>query len=312
MAVQPVSRYTALAKRAGVTYNPKYDPDFAANEELRRDAANKLAKVLLISLGSGVAAGGITGLYKLLKPRKLPYTRGSALQNVPIPVSVGDEKLAADESWLGKLQGALGSGIYKLLGDMTPEQWAEGDFMRGSSATSTAGIPWYIGAMIPGAAAVGYGGWKAMDALLNSQRDAEQAEELARAKQLYKKRMAENLKLASAELDQLAEHWTKQAGVPGATSPPVAGPIESAADAVGGTGAVNAYRNARSGAADFAGGATGVYAALAALLTTAAGIAAYKQFSKRTDRGIVDEALEQRARKRTGEIPPVYLQAVPQ
>jgi hypothetical protein len=285
--------------------------------------------MLLAGLGSGVALGAGTGLVKLLKPRRLPYTRGSALQHVQIPIAkrVPEEEEETEKvAGITEIRDRLGKFILNAIGDVTPTEFMKGEGrMRGSGATSVWGHPLVAGVGFPASFLLGYGTYKGIDALTENMQQAEQEEELAEAKKRYQKVLAENIKMsADDELELLAQLRVKEADSTkkaDAVRPKIKEPLmvdtaeinrpsstgESIADKVG---LLPAYRAVDRGLAQMGGMTTGAYMGAAALVAAITAHLAYRRFKKRMDRSVVDEALGARAQQRAGTVPPVYLEPV--
>ncbi len=154
----------------------------------------------MFSLGLGASARGAMGLYNVLKRNMStpPKTR-SRVAVLPLPVKA--EKTAS-----------------------------LGGFLRGDNATSKEGIPWYQPAMMLGGLASAYGGWKGIDAILNSRRKKDIDEDVERARQEFSRALlgefSQPVKFKTAgdqqfaaDFDQLFDVFEKAAGMLDAVTP---------------------------------------------------------------------------------------------
>lgn len=150
------------------------------NQLMQQDAKKDIARIMLLGLGTGAAVRGLAGLNNMLTDpaAKKPPRR---VVEMPVPYLAEDEeKTAANEA-----------------------------------ATSKIGLNYYIPGMILGGLGAGYGGWKAIDLLLNNQRKKKTEEELEAAKKEYEQSLLGSYKTASDNpvqaLDRAFDLLTKQA-----------------------------------------------------------------------------------------------------
>lgn len=122
-----------------------------ANQQLQADAAGDVRNLALASLGVGVGARGLKGLYNLVARRPPARRSGPAELPLPYPVAADEEKLAG----------------------------------LAAQATTKAGLPWYGPAMMLTGLGGLTAGWAGMDAALDARRRRERAQELAQAKQEF-------------------------------------------------------------------------------------------------------------------------------
>ncbi len=121
------------------------------NQQLQADATKDILKALLLAGGLGAAARGASGLQSMFAPKKKVSPGRVVEMPVPYPTESDGEEKKADNSL----------------------------------ATSRYGLNYFMPSMLLGAPLAAYGGWKGVDAILNSQRRKEKEKELEQAKQEY-------------------------------------------------------------------------------------------------------------------------------
>jgi hypothetical protein len=267
-------------------------------------AANKeLWRWILAAGGAGMAGRAGLGLMRLMQPAP-KYDPTPSFQQIGIAVPEAEEeeedllKDAAEEGgpsvigkgydWLTKLTEGLPWGKTHLFGRDTDNPYMN---------------PALLAFGIPAAGVAGYGGWKAVDKVLDWRRKAELEAQHEKARQEYAellkqtmpKRGADDAGL-EAELDDLAELVTqpteKQAETEAAPAP---------APAATGMGAGSYYPSS------LLSGATGALLGYAVLSSLMSGKLSYDHFKKRREREITEEALRRRRRERFGGMAPIYL-----
>lgn len=129
-----------------------------ANTQLQSDALHDVRNLAMASLGVGMGARGLTGIYNLLANRKANTARSSPPE-LPLPYPVEPDEEATRQA-------------HKQAG-------------LADSATIKPGIPWYGPAMLMGGLAGLGTGWAGMDAVLDHRRKAEHASQLEQAKEEF-------------------------------------------------------------------------------------------------------------------------------
>lgn len=223
-------------------------------------AANSdIAKMLLAGLGVGVAGRGAMGLYNLVRRETEGGIRpgtGSVTATIPVPANDTEEnleeaKFAADAPFMG---------------------WP-----RGKTE-----VPYYMPGVVLGGMGGLYGGWKALDVLLDKRRRAAQDDELTDAQSDFEAAILESQQRKVAadgstlgqQLDDLFDKTMKAAAETGDR-------LEKQADIGDTLGGWGRY-------------GTGLYAAYAAPTALLTGIWAYQKAKKNQNRSILDKALKKR------------------
>jgi hypothetical protein len=149
------------------------------NKKLQGDALGMIAKALGIGAGIGVATRGAIGLHDYLsKPKEVKSPR---VIDMPIPYPKEKKK----------------------------EQEKSADNRQ---ATSMVGLNYFMPSMLLGAPLAAYGGWKAVDAVLNARRKAQVEKELEQAKKDYEKTIiGAYKKSAESTLDNIFNKLEKTA-----------------------------------------------------------------------------------------------------
>lgn len=198
------------------------------NQQLRSDATKDIIKALLLAGGLGAAARGASGLQSMFGEKKKVSPKRVVEMPVPYPVAA-DEKEAASKPGLwanihakrkrGESAAKPGDEAYpdaKNWKKVTNESEKKAD---NDLATSRYGLNYFIPSMLLGAPLAAYGGWKGVDAILNTQRRKEKEKELEKVKQdyenallgAYKKGTDESLDAAFSGLEKAASpvSWAK-------------------------------------------------------------------------------------------------------
>lgn len=246
------------------------------SSKVRQEALNDIGKVMLFGAGAGAAGRGTVGLLNLLRSKpKTNLRSGPAMTPLPLPYTPEPE---LEEE---PLQPQI-----KLAGN---------SFLAGDMATQKSGIPWYQPAMLMGGLAAGYGGWKAVDHILDQRRQHDIEDELQAARGDFQKALIGQydggikkaseqspMEKLSADLDLLFDKFQEVAE-------------KSAAETTWG---------------DIGGNMTGMYGMYAAPAALAAGYAAYSMGKKSQRRTIIDKALKRRA-QRNAAMQPDEMYAMP-
>lgn len=272
---------------------------FGDNQIVRYAAAQMMAKLIAASLGLGLAGAGTVGLMRALRPRQLPTTPSPHVQRIEIAVPPDEDpgvitKHAKDSSSGATPVSWAGDQIYKYLLNMPETAFNKPgivESIQGRDANSVLSVPavWGIGA--PAALLAGMGAWHGVDKLMASRRSQEHEDEIADAKAQYYDLVNSSFQKRSSEdvLDEIVGELEKQ-GTKGADSPDdswIPAPVRRWGATAGGVG-------------------VGV-AALVALLS---GKLSYDYFQKRTDRALIEKAMQRRARQRSGGVPSIYVEPV--
>jgi hypothetical protein len=163
------------------------DPVTAAaavsSKQLRSDAINDIAKIMLYGAGLGAAGRGAHGLYNLFRRNTTePKNTGHGVE-MPLPYTVEDEEKTA----------------------------ASGDSYFGSPVTQKESLWFYYPGMLLGGLAAGYGGWKGVDAVLDKRRKGEIEDELEGEKSKFRQALLKSYdkpystKAAADEGEQLVK-----------------------------------------------------------------------------------------------------------
>jgi hypothetical protein len=267
----------------------------------------------LAGFGLGAGARGLYGLLSLINRRDPdPKIRPAGIERIEtgFPVEEDEKKVAEDTlveqlpSESGVLAPSLphatptappmgppavgGDDIH--LAEAKQASWL-GDLLMGRHAQSKLGIPYYLAGGMSAGGGGAYGGWHAMDALLDKRRKETQEEELERAREDFQEALvSRHGKTASADntlgedLDRLFDALTEKSA---ALEKQAESPIE---DAIG----------------TLLGG-YGVYGLGTGLLS---GVLMYNAAKKRQRRALLEKAKEERARQKFERQPP-RIEAIP-
>lgn len=248
-----------------------------ASQQVRSDALGDIGKVMLFGGGAGAGIRGLLGLHNLVrrnasKPIKL--NRGPAELPLPYPVEPEPE----EETEQVKLA----------------EMGTVSGLLSGQYATNKAGLPWYRPAMLVGGLAAGYGGWKAIDHVLDSRRKQDLESELEDSRAQFQKALL-------SQYDQpLAKHSSDS------ETEKLAADLDGLFDLF----EQATEKSAESTWADVLGGTAGNYGMYAAPAALMAGYAAYKTGQKTNRAAVIQKALKRRAR-RNASLQPDELFATP-
>ena len=223
---------------------------------LQHEALNDIGHTAMLGLGAGAVVGGAAGLYNILR-RNLQKPAKPLQASVAVPVS--EFSKAAE-----------------VGGDVV-------DFLKGNLATAKEGIPWYRPGLVAGGLGGVYGGWKGVEALLNSRRKKDVNTDVEEAKQRFNQAMMSQYGKQACDdslgedLDRLYDAMQKQA---------------TAGNTMG----------------ELAG-AYGMYALPAAAIPA---YLAYQAGQKRQTSTVLRKALAQRAMRRQAQQPPeIYAMPMP-
>ena len=249
----------------------------AANINMRNEAARDIGNLGLSMLGIGVAARGATGLAGLLR-KNLRRTATPTVMTLPYPVETDDD----EDKKPRKIKTA------------SPGQQT---FRKVSfEVTAKTALPWYRPAMLLAGMGGLYGGWKGVDAMLDSHRRTTREQELEEAKQEF-----------HDALFQQYDKPLKSAPLPGKKSAQDAG-MPSLCTRLGNIfdGLEKTAQLIKEGSriGDIGGEAAGWYGTYAALSGLATGALVYEQAKKRQRRAILDKAIKRRERHRYYTAPP--------
>ena len=164
--------------------------DAVMKSQLNNDALKDIAKYLMFGAGAGVAMRGATGIAKLLGDDQEVVPS----KTVDMPVLFGvPKKVEDDEEDVKKLE-------YKSAEE--------------KKAYSKTSLPYYLPAMLLGTPLAAYGGWKAVDAVLDKQRKAKSEDNLEEAKSDYESALLDSYKKSASTdemLDEVFDNY-KEAG----------------------------------------------------------------------------------------------------
>lgn len=248
-----------------------------ASQQVKSDALNDIGKVMLLSGGAGAGIRGLLGLQNLVRrnasaPARV--TQGPA--ELPLPYPVDPEPEEEEQVKLAEMGTVSG-------------------LMAGNYATNKTGLPWYRPAMLMGGLAAGYGGWKAIDHVLDSRRKQDLESELEDSRSQFQK----------ALLSQYDQPLTKHSG--DTETEKLAADLDDLFDLF----EQIAEKSAESTWADRLGGdVVGNYGMYAGLSGLAAGYAAYKTGQKTNRSAVIAKALKRRER-RNASLQPSELFATP-
>lgn len=240
--------------------------DYSA--QLKKETLNRIGKFILAAGGIGLGARGLLGVGQALR-RNIVEPSISSPDLVPVEIPIPKRKKPEVEEF--KAAGILSNAT---------------DYIRktlsGDEATIPAAIPYAMPLATLGGMGAAYGGWKAMDYLLDSRRKARLEKEKMRAKQeLHDALLSEfsNEKASSSrsslgrDLDRLYDLAEKQA--------------------------INAY--------DVGGLTTGLYGTAAGLAALASAMAAYKYTKARNESELLKKTMKMRNRRVFAQQPSAIL-----
>jgi hypothetical protein len=250
--------------------------DMAA-AQLKSDALADVRNLGLAGLGAGAAGAGLAGLINLLR-RTGPKKPRSGPAMLPLPYPVEPAAM--------------------------PTRLKAGGFLAGDAAASKSGIPWYGPAMLAaGLGGIGLG-WKGVDALLARRRKRETDSELDSARREFHDALL-------AQYDAPIKVHPDLAAAAPTSLAKAAAALDLAFDRFA---AALAAPPAEKRAFDWAdaGGAAlggyGMYAGLSGLLT---GTFVYDKAKKRSQRAVLEKALQRRQRRQFMQ-QPTEIYAVPE
>jgi hypothetical protein len=235
----------------------------AAAQQLQNQALRNAASLGVVGLGAGAAGRGLTGLVQLIN-RNMSKPRRSYPPAIPVdlPLQKQDEE-APDQ----------------------PKFAASADFLRGDYAQSVGGVPWAIPAAVGAGAAGMYGGWNAMDYLLDKRRKGDLEAELEQAKQEYEAALMSN------------------AGGKQAADGTLAADLDKLYDAVVEKQSQTSGEKKATSAADWAGFGLGNYGIYAGATGLTGAMLAYSYAKKRQRRAVIERALKERRKRRFSSQP---------
>lgn len=247
---------------------PKYDSLASemrthANSKMQQRSMSNVIKAMLLAGGAGAGLRGLSGLRRLFSGSSNPVSSRTVDMPVtyPAPVEEEEEKIAE-------------------IGD--------------SKATSPYGLEWYIPSMLLGTPLAAYGGWKGVDAILDTQRRKKTEADLEDAKKQYERALLGSYKTAEDEqsveqtLDAVFDnHYAKSAEEDGFID-----------------GLINRY------APNLPGIGTGLAAAYAIPATVGGYAMVNSVMQKKSKRALLQKAMRERAR-RQAQMQPAELYAIP-
>lgn len=169
--------------------------------QLRSDATKDIFKTMLIAGGLGAAVRGLSGASNMVN-EKGPADSGRVVE-MPIPYPDNEE----DET----------KPIQKKANNQ--------------EATARIGLDYFIPGMLLGAPLAAYGGWKAVDSLLDNQRKGQTEGELEAAKNKYEQSMLNAYGKSAEDLGKVVEAF--DALSMGGTFPNLPGAVKGTALAYG-------------------------------------------------------------------------------
>ena len=160
--------------------------DAVMKAQLNREALKDIANYLMLGAGAGVAMRGATGIANLLRDDQEVVPS----KTVDMPVLFGVPKKVEDEE----------EEVKKLEYKSAAEK----------EAYSKSSLPYYLPAMLLGTPLAAYGGWKAVDAVLDKQRKAKSEDNLEEAKKEYEEALLDSYKKSASTdemLDEVFENY---------------------------------------------------------------------------------------------------------
>lgn len=207
---------------------------------LNQQALKTIGKVMLGGLGAGMALRGAKGLYNAVRP-------SPPAPSQPVILDIPQHRVRDKEKAAG-------------LGDYL------GDVMGGRAAETVAGVPGVWPGVLIGGGLGAYGGWKALDKVLDARRKAELQEDLSTSEQRYRQALLGQYK--ASELGQAMDNLAK------------------------------------ASASDWPGIAAGTYLTAAPLIALLAARKGYDMGKKRTRRYAVEKAKKVRQQQLQRQRPP--------
>lgn len=215
------------------------------NQQMQSDAIKSILKIVALSVGTGAAVRGVTGLFEGPRnPKKGPRV-------IDMPVAYPKEKNAIDSN---------------------------------SRATAPYGLDYFLPGLVVGAPLAAYGGWKGIDLLLNKVKEQESKAKLEASKKKYEEALLGAYKKATDNfLDQAFTGYSEKAALD---------PVGAISDTFNST-----FPNA-----------SGLSKGLALTWLLSSVPAGYylvnKTMKKNSRRAILEEAVEERARRQALVQPP--------
>lgn len=243
-------------------------------QAIQQEAINNIKRTFLASLGVGVGARGLMGMYNTIKRDLSPVSMPAANTAVlPLPVPVSS--FEAEE---------------KKRKKTASESWFE-QFLSGKKSKTIGGIPWSRPATV--AAAIGGAGlgWKGVDHVLDQSRREEIEQEVKDAEKDF--------------LQALISQYEQPVKL--ASEASLGEKLGQALDQL-----YNQSKQANLDAETLAGESLGLYGAYAVPTALIGGYAAYNAAKKRRSREILQKALQRRRQRRQATQPAdIYAMPVP-
>ncbi len=254
-------------------------PDFATAlqhegaRQIKAQALSNIGSIGLAMLGGGAAARGGVGLANMLRRNANPLdTRsGPALLPLPYPAAPEEDEETPPRRRLPKTAGL-------------------GDFVGGDMASTVSGIPWYGPAMMTTGLLGAGAGWKGVDTLLNWRRKRERRDEVDQARKEFH--------------DAIISQYDKPVSLKSASDNTLSQDLDQLADRV-------LTKIAEGGWANTMGQLAGGYGTMAGLSGLLAGAVVYNQAQKRSQRAVIEKAMQRRARRRFAQ-QPTEIYAIPE
>jgi len=171
---------------------------------------------------------------------------------------------------------------YPVEPAVMPGNIKAGGFLSGDAASTKSGIPWYTPAMFLGGLGGLAAGWKGMDALLDARRKKERENELITARQQFH----------DALLSQYDKPLALKKAAEATTMEKVGALLDSLFDKFTGT-----LEKTSIDWSNLGGMATGGYGAYAGLSGLLAGALVYDKIQKRSQRAVLEKAMQRRQRR---------------
>lgn len=253
--------------------------DAVAQRQLRADAWRDVRNISLAGLGAGVAGRGVLGLLGMFKK---PLAERSSLNAsvMPLPYPVEDDetpdRIAA------------------------PKRAEDLVVKAGLAVSSKAGLPWYATAGMLGGLGSMALGWKLTDSVLDRVRRREREAELEKARQEFRSSL---LMQYDAPLSPAGSDPARPKAAAAVTA------LDQIFDTI-----VAAISQTEKQAVDWRnmlGAGIGTYAAVGSLGALIAGGLVYEKARKRSQRAVLEKALQRRDRRRFMQSP-TQIFAVPE
>ena len=255
-----------------------------------------IGKMMLAAGGIGLGARGLLGLQhtstQALQPQPT-FSPGLVPTRLPIPAMPEEEEEEKFAWTVGGLLEGAGNSLRNAAGSAARGighlggQISQGVQDSIPDATTPWGKGWPIPAATLGGMGAMYGGWRAMDGVLNSHRDAKLEAEKRRAKQELDATLLgqfSNEKMGAAETSELSRDLDRLFDLLEKTASP--------------------------NVTDYMGGAMGVAGTGVLLASLAAGLAGYRSAKPRTQGALVNKAMKMRQR-RLANMQPTPIMAMP-